>query len=72
MVSLSPEQQEILGAVRQEVKNADGTINVHNLSVMKKHDLVQAVCRRIQVNGCETALKVYDVLRMLELREVQL
>jgi len=72
MVSLSSEQQEILEAIRSELTIVNKGKKLGDAEVMKKHDLVRAVCEKLRINGHETALKVYDVLRMLELREVQL
>lgn len=66
MSPLSSGQQTILAAIEHvESGVRDGTVALGGESeAMWKSDLVTKVCEILEVNGAETRVAVYDVLRM--------
>lgn len=63
---LSPGQQTILAAIEHvESGVRDGTVVLEgNGEAMRRSELVTRVCDYLHVNGSETRVAVYDVLRM--------
>jgi|GEM_PF-3159096 len=66
MSSLSSEQQRILSAIEQVESDiaCKKVVLEGSEGAMRMSDLVTHVCNVLQVNGAETRVAIYDILRM--------